>query len=38
MTETVVYMESYRENGVWWKPFMRKIDENHSRAVMLKDR
>lgn len=36
MTETVVCVVSYRENGTRWKPFMRKPDENHSRAVMLK--
>ena len=29
-------MESSRENGVRWKPFMRTVDENHSGAVMPK--
>ena len=35
-TEKVVYVESSRESGIWWKPLMRKVDENHSRAVAPK--
>lgn len=35
-TERVVCSEPSREKGIWWKPFMRKTDENHSRAVTPK--
>lgn len=36
MTEKSSLQEPSRENGSWWKPFMRKADENHSRAVKPK--
>ncbi|MBO5056408.1 MAG: hypothetical protein J6C64_08695 [Lachnospiraceae bacterium] len=36
MTEKSSLQESSRESGIWWKPFMRNADENHSRAVKPK--
>ena len=36
MTEKSSLLETSRENSIWWKLFMWKIDENHSRAVILK--
>lgn len=32
MTETVVYPE-HTESSIWWKLFMQKVHEDHSRAV-----
>lgn len=36
MTEKSSLQEPSRESGIWWKPFMRNADENHSRAVKPK--
>ena len=33
VTEISSVWEASRESGVWWKPFMRKIRENHSVAA-----
>ena len=35
-TEKSSLLESSRESGVWWKPLMRNVYENHSQAVMPK--
>lgn len=35
-TEKSSLQEPSRESGIWWKPFMRNADENHSRAVKPK--
>lgn len=35
-TEKSSWWESSRESGKWWKPLMRKLYENHSRAVAPK--
>ena len=36
MTEKSSLEETSRESSMWWKLFMRKLDENHSRAVTPK--
>ncbi len=36
VTEKSSIWEASRESGVWWKPFMRKICENHSEAATPK--
>lgn len=36
MTEKSSLRESSRESDRWWKSLMRKTDENHSRAAVLK--
>lgn len=36
MTETSSILKASRESIIWWKMFMQKICENHSRAAMPK--
>ncbi len=36
MKEKSSIQESSREDGIWWKPFMRNVCENHSGAVTPK--